>query len=82
MTLVYDDGVFKPQGAVPLSVKNHSTVHVIIVDGDPLPAGEGSRAEEGIADGWKMIQSLKGCITDTLAGESIGRDHDRYLYRR
>lgn len=42
---------------------------------------EPADAAEDDPTGWKMIQSLKGCITDTPPGESIGRDHDRYLYR-
>ena len=82
MILNYDDGVFTPQGTVPPTVKNHSTVRVVIVDDAQTLAAEGSRAEEGVADGWKMIQSLKGCITDTPPGEHIGRDHDEHLYGR
>lgn len=36
MTLVYDDGVFKPQGPVP-AIKNHTVVHVVIVDENEAP---------------------------------------------
>ena len=82
MTLVYDDGVFRPQGTVPATVKNHSTVHVVIVGSDQPAAAEGSAVNEADDDGWKMIQSLKGCITDTPPGEHIGRDHNKYLYGR
>lgn len=82
MTLVYDEGVFKPRGPVPASMKDKEIVHVVIVEtGQP----EGAVKSEGGSDdrdGWTMFQSLVGCITDTPVGEHIGRDHDKYLYGR
>lgn len=76
MTLVNDDGVFKLQEPVPASLKSRPILHVRVVDEDETQPG----ADE--ADGWTMMQSLKGCATDTPPGEHIGRDHDKYLYGR
>ena len=75
MTLVYDgaDG-FKRQGPIPATLKKDDVIHVAIVDETP--------AAESAEDGWTMMKRLQGCITDTPPGESIGRDHDTYLYGR
>ena len=70
MTLVYDDGVFKPQGPVP-AIKNHAVVHVVIVD-EP----EERDAEES----WKALQEVIGIIDDEAGPTDVAENHDRYLY--
>ena len=82
MTLVYDEGVFKPQGPVPASMKDKEIVHVVIVESGPPGSVEKAAAQPDNEDGWAMFQGLIGCITDTPPGEHIGRDHDKYLYGR
>ena len=82
MTLVYDEGVFKPQGPVPASMKDKEIVHVVIVESGPPGSVQKAAAQPDNEDGWAMFQGLIGCITDTPPGEHIGRDHDKYLYGR
>ena len=69
MTLVYDDGVFKPQGPVPAEVKNHDVVRVVIVEGT-------SDADD--ATGWTTAMELVGCIEG--GPPDVARNHDKYLY--
>lgn len=73
MTLVYDDGVFKPQGPVPAAVKNHAVVHVVIVD-------EPQGANVAIAERWKAIDRLTGLADDEGAPTDVAQNHDKYLY--
>jgi hypothetical protein len=56
-SLVYDNGVFKPQGPVPAAVKNHAVVHVVIVD-------EAEGANVAVAERWKAIDRLTGLADD------------------
>lgn len=73
MTLVYDDGVFKPQGPVPAAVKNHAVVHVVIVD-----EAEGGNVTVG--DRWKAIDRLTGLANDEGGPTDVAQNHDTYLY--
>lgn len=82
MTLVNDDGVFKLQEPVPEAMKNRRVIHVLVLDEDETAAAHESTSKQDAEDGWKLMQSLKGCVTETVPGESIGRDHDKYLYGR
>ena len=73
MTLVYDDGVFKPQGPVPAGVKNHAVVHVVIVD-------EAEGANVAVAERWKAIDRLTGLADDEGGPTDVAQNHDKYLY--
>lgn len=75
MTLVYDDGVFKPRGPVPAAVKNHAVVHVVIVED---AAAEVASEGDDDSTGWATAMELKGCI-DGGPGD-VARNHDKYLY--
>ena len=73
MTLVYDDGVFKPQGPVPATVKNHAVVHVVIVD-------EVEGANLAVGENWKAIDRLTGLADDQGGPTDVAQNHDKYLY--
>ena len=68
---IYEDGVFKPKK--PVSLRERTEVEVLI------PA----KAEEDDEDptGWKAARKLVGFIKKGPKGH-VGRDHDKYLYRR
>lgn len=75
MTLVYDDGVFKPQGPVP-AIKNHAVVHVLIVEETEPTAA----ANDDDATGWATAMELIGCLKDKDGATDVARNHDKYLY--
>ncbi len=70
---VWEDGVFKPEE--PVHLEDKAKVRLVIETAQP------SATAEDDPTGWKTIDRLIGCITDTPPGESIGRDHDKYLYK-
>jgi hypothetical protein len=74
MTLVYDDGVFKPQGPVP-AIKNHAVVHVVIVDEAPAAGGGDDD------DGWKAMNKFIGLWKDAPRSD-YSENHDEYIYSR
>ncbi len=69
MTLVYDDGVFKPQGPVP-AIKNHTVVHVVVVDEAQVPTGDG--------DGWQAMNRFIGLWKDAPKSD-YSENHDEYV---
>lgn len=71
---IYEDGVFKPEGPVPL--ENKTRVELVIQKPAPPPA-----VDEDDPTGWKAIDAMIGCIKDGPE-EPVGRDHDRYIYRK
>ncbi len=75
---VYEDGVLKPEH--PLALKEKSKVHVTIeAKADEEPGAE--HADD--PTGWKAIDRMIGFITgDGGEKEPIGRDHDKYIYRK
>ena len=73
MTLVYDDGVFKPQGPVPADLKKDDVVHVLIL-GEP----RGSALDADDATGWEALEKMIGIIKD--APPDMAENHDFYLY--
>lgn len=72
---IYENGVFKPEQ--PVKLEDKTKVHLTIEKAEPAPA-----ADDDDPTGWKTIDRLIGCIEDTPPGEAIGRDHDKYLYRK
>ncbi len=73
MTLVYGDGVFKPQGPLPMDLKNDDVVHVVIVD-----EARGATVDEDDPTGWKALDKMIGIIKD--APPDMAENHDFYLY--
>ena len=72
MTLVYGDGVFKPQGPLPVDLKNDDVVHVVIVD-----EARGTAVDEDDPTGWKALDKMIGIIKD--APPDMAENHDFYL---
>jgi predicted DNA-binding antitoxin AbrB/MazE fold protein len=69
---IFDDGVFKPEEAVPLKDKTRVQ---LVISSAPEPTREDDPT------GWKTLDELIGFIKDGPE-EPVGRDHDRYLYGR
>lgn len=67
ITLVYDNGVFRPQGPVP-AIKNHAVVRVVVVDESGALGGEGT--DRGVA-----LTGLKDLVREegdgTLNSEAV-----------
>jgi predicted DNA-binding antitoxin AbrB/MazE fold protein len=70
---IYEDGVFKPEGPVPL--ENKTRVELVIQKPAPLPA---PAADDDDPTGWKTARELIGCIKD--GPEDAAENHDKYLY--
>lgn len=72
---VYEDGVLKPER--PLDLEEKAKVHVTIeVKAAPTPA------EDDDPTGWKAAREFIGMWKDGTPGESVGEDHDKYIYGR
>ncbi len=77
ITVVYEEGVFKPQEPVPASVKPHQILRL------PLPGvGESTAVSEASdeATGWNNLMELIGCLDDKDGATDVSRNHDKYLY--
>ena len=71
---VYEDGVLKPER--PLALKEKSRVRVTI------EAEEAPAAKDDDPTGWKTARAFIGMWKDGTPGESVGEDHDEYIYGR
>jgi len=73
---IYEDGVFKPER--PVELEDKTKVHLVIEKVEPTAA-----ADDDDPTGWKAIDRLIGFIKgDGGEREPIGRDHDKYIYRK
>lgn len=73
---IYENGVFRPEKPVELADK--TKVHLVIEKVAPAPA-----ADDDDPTGWKTIDRLIGFIkSEGGQKEPIGRDHDKYIYRK
>lgn len=72
VTAIYENGVFKPDQ--PVRLKESTRVQLLIEE----PSEEASEQD---AEAWRSIDDMIGFIQDGPA-EPVGRDHDRYLYRK
>jgi len=74
---VYEDGVLKPER--PLELKEKAKVHVTIqAEADQAPAAK----DDDDPTGWKAARAFIGMWKGGTPGESVGEDHDEYLYGR
>jgi predicted DNA-binding antitoxin AbrB/MazE fold protein len=73
---VYEDGVLKPER--PLALKERAKVHVTIV----AKVEEPQVAEDDDPTGWKAAREFIGMWKGGTPGESVGEDHDKYIYGR
>jgi predicted DNA-binding antitoxin AbrB/MazE fold protein len=73
---VYEDGVLKPER--PLDLKERAKVHVTIV----AKVEETPVAEDDDPTGWKAAREFIGMWKGGIPGESVGEDHDKYIYGR
>lgn len=69
---VYEDGVFKPKE--PVSLKEKTEVEVLI-------PSEPARDDDD-PTGWKAAREFIGMWKDGTPGESVGEEHDKYIYGR
>jgi len=70
---IYEAGVFKPEK--PVDLKDKTKVRLVI---ESAP----ERAADDDPTGWKAARRFIGMWKDGSPGESVGEDHDKYLYRR
>lgn len=74
---VYEDGVLKPDR--PLALKDKAKVHVTIeARAEEAPPAK----DDDDPTGWKAARQFIGMWKGGTPGESVGEDHDEYLYGR
>ncbi len=69
--VIYEDGVFKPQG--PVSLPEHAEAEVLVPS--IAPAGDED------STGWKAMREFIGLAGDA-GGGNASEEHDAILYRR
>jgi predicted DNA-binding antitoxin AbrB/MazE fold protein len=75
IAVVYDEGVFKPQEPVPVSVKPRQILHLRVPD-DDAPETEAREIKEG----WDAVDRLIGLADDEGGPTDVAENHDKYLY--